>query len=218
MKKTDWTLPMNLQFFAEGGNGGNSGDNGAGSGDQQGAQGGQAGAGEGGSDNHDGDAGEADKPKYTDSQVNKLINQKFAEWQKRQEDKQAQAEKLKGLSDADRANEETKLAKSEAEKAKQELAAYQMRDTARKMFTAANVNVTDEDLGMVVTPEADSTKANVKQFLDFAKRVRAEAEHAFLSGDHLKVSGNKAGKAGNRGEEIAKANVSPAKKNPYFQN
>lgn len=215
MKK--FTIPMfamNLQFFAE--------DTGAGQGGtpagDPAAAANPAGAGDPGDDSDDGDPAAGDK-KYTDEEVNEIINRKFAKWQKDQDEKASQAEKLKHMSAEDQANAKATEAEKKAAELQNKLDAYNMRDTARAMFAKQGVEITDADLDLVVTADADTTKANVKQFVDFAKRATVAAEREFLNGDHLKKGSGKPDDKGSRGAEVAKlAMAGQPKNNPYFKN
>ncbi|WP_196246205.1 DUF4355 domain-containing protein [Lacticaseibacillus zhaodongensis] len=156
-----------------------------------------------------------DKPKkYSDDDVNEIVKRKKAEWAKQVDE----SKKLEGMSDADRKEAEKQKAVEEAAAAKAELATYKMRDTARKMLTDEKVPVSDKDLSIVVTSDADTTKANVSQLIDFAKRVRKSAEHDFLNGEQLHKNTNKAGAKGTLGEQLAKTTIaSSTRPNPYFQ-
>lgn len=157
--------------------------------------------------------------KYTDKDVDDIINRKFAEWQKKQDEKATEAQKLAGMSERERLEAEKKAEAERANSLQAKLDAYNMRDTARKLFASAKVNVAESDLDLVVTADADSTKAKVNQFIDFAKRIRKAAEHDYLNGDVSKANSQSVGTKGTRGEQIAKAALSSAQvKNPYFQN
>ena len=73
-----------FSVFDEGGNEGGTDGNG---GDDKGAE------------NGNGDEGDdKDKPKYTDADLDKIINQKFSQWQKRQEKAVDEAKKLEKMS------------------------------------------------------------------------------------------------------------------------
>lgn len=90
MKKFD-LMPLNLQFFAEpddsGGDGSGTGGNDPQDGQAQNNSGGQ---GEGQNSQH-GKSKPEDEPKYTDKQVNAIIDKKFAKWQTEQAAKAEEA-------------------------------------------------------------------------------------------------------------------------------
>lgn len=114
------------------------------------------------------------EPKYTDDDVNKLIDQKFAEWQKKQQKAVDEAKKLAEM------NAQQK-AEYERDELKKQLAEYQRKDTltgmtgtARKMLTESHISVSDELLGMLVSEDAETTKVAVDSFAKaFTEAVEA---------------------------------------------
>ena len=79
---------LNLQLFAEEGGDGESGNDDP--------------------EDKSGDGGNDDK-KYTDEDVNNIINRKFAEWEKRQKEKSAkaaEAERLKNMTEEEKTKHE----------------------------------------------------------------------------------------------------------------
>lgn len=127
--------------------------------------------------------------KYSDEDVDKLINKKFAEWESKKQ-KELEAEKAK-------ADEAAKLAEMGAkEKAEhflkkeqeahaatqKELDEYKRKDTlsemskeARKMLAAESINISDELLSLIVTTDAEQTQTAVKSF---AKLFNEAVENA----------------------------------------
>lgn len=127
--------------------------------------------------------------KYSDEDVDKLINKKFAEWESKKQ-KEIEAEKAK-------ADEAAKLAEMGAkEKAEhflkkeqeahaatqKELDEYKRKDTlsemskeARKMLAAESINISDELLSLIVTTDAEQTQTAVKSF---AKLFNEAVENA----------------------------------------
>lgn len=219
MKKFDFRLPMNLQFFADPDGNGDGGDpTGAVQQGQQQQAGGTSIEGDDGNATNS-NSQQAGGKTYTDDEVDAIVKAKRAKWKAEQDAAVSQAKKLAGLSEEEAAKAEAEAAKQEAEAAKNQLEAYKMRDTARSMFTKAEVPITDADLDLVVTADADSTKAKVKQLINFAQRASKGAESKFLSGNHLKKPGDKPEPAGARGAAVAKAEIgSNSRPNPYFGN
>ena len=94
----DMAVRYGLQLFADDGDGGSSGDDGDSGGDDEGDE-------SGNDDDNDSD----NEKKYTDEEVDALIERKFAEWQKKHEKQQAkqdEAERLKNMSDQERKEHE----------------------------------------------------------------------------------------------------------------
>ncbi|KRO15891.1 DUF4355 domain-containing protein [Lacticaseibacillus saniviri] len=156
--------------------------------------------------------------KYTDKDVDKIVAAKREKWEKQQAKQKSEAERLAGMSDDDRAAEERKVLEEKAAGLQAELDKRNMRDTARGLFNAAGLEVTDDDLNLVVTTEADSTKANVGQLIELAKRIRKSAEKDFLSGDPIKRGAGKPAKAGSLGAQLAQKQVqSAANQHKFFE-
>lgn len=116
-----------------------------------------------------------DVPKYTDADVDALINQKFAEWQKKQDKKISEAERLSKMSAEEKAAErlkglETRIAEYEAKEAR-----AAMTKEARALLQDKNIVVGDELLANLIAEDADKTKASVE---NFAKLFQAAVEKA----------------------------------------
>lgn len=109
-------------------------------------------------------AGEAQKKLYTDEDVDKLINRKFAEWQAKKDQEINEAKKLADMNAQQRAE-------YEREKLQKELDAYKMRETlaemaktARSMLAQQDIHVSDELVSALVTEDAQTTADNVQNF------------------------------------------------------
>lgn len=138
----------------------------------------------------------ADKPKdkleakYTDEDVDKIINDKFAKWQEKQAEKIAEAEKLAKMNADDRE-------KYEFEQLQKELAEYKQKDTfyslskeAGKMLSEHGIQANDELLQFVVKDDAEGTQSAVNAFVDvFNKAVESQVKEK-LSGKAPRVNTN----------------------------
>jgi hypothetical protein len=116
---------------------------------------------------------------FTQDEVNKIISDRLAREKARQEE----AEKLKKMNQDEKKDYELEKVKNEANQAKAELATYKMRDEARNLLSEAGVQITDSDIDLVVTSEAESTQANVKALTDLIKRVQDSTRKALLKGE-----------------------------------
>lgn len=151
---------LNLQLFADdGGEGGSSGD-----------------------DPEDkSDDGKEDK-KYTDEDVNNIINRKFAEWEKRQKEKSAkaaEAERLKNMTEEEKRKHEMEELQKKIAGYEKEKAIGAMTKVARGILNDSKIVVNDELLGNLVAEDAETTKANVESFVknfnDAVQKAVAEA-------------------------------------------
>lgn len=120
--------------------------------------------------------------KYTDEDIDRIINQKFAEWQKKQ-DKTVEAAKAK---EREAAKLERMDAQQKAEyqlnEANKRIAEFERKENiaeqtkiARKMLSGKNITVSDELLTMMVTDNAEQTKSAVD---GFAKAFTEAVENA----------------------------------------
>ncbi|MGY0267279.1 DUF4355 domain-containing protein [Limosilactobacillus fermentum] len=123
---------------------------------------------------------------FTQDEVNKIISDRLA----REKAKQEEADKLKKMNADEKKDYELEKVKSEADQAKAELAKYRMRDEARNLLAEAGVQITDSDIDLVVTAEAESTKANVKALTDLIKRVQDSTRKDLLKGNTPRNSGS----------------------------
>lgn len=144
---------IELQLFAEDGGEGSDG----------GQQGNQQGEGQ-----QSGKSGEGNnsKPelKYTDEDVDKLFNKKFAEWEKKKQKEIDEAKKLAEMNAQERAEHERDELQKELDALKKKDSLSEMTKTARKMLSDEGVSVPDEVLAMIVDTDAEKTKAAVDAF------------------------------------------------------
>lgn len=123
---------------------------------------------------------------FTQDEVNKIISDRLA----REKAKQEEADKLKKMNADEKKDYELEKVKSEADQAKAELAKYRMRDEARNLLSEAGAQITDSDIDLVVTAEAESTQANVKALTDLIKRVQDSTRKDLLKGNTPRNSGS----------------------------
>lgn len=109
--------------------------------------------------------------KYTDEDVNKLFGQKFAEWQKKKDKEIDEAKKLATMNAEEKANFERDKAIKERDDAikerdelKKAASLAEITKTARKMLADDGIIVGDELLAMIVTSDAEKTKAGIDSF------------------------------------------------------
>ena len=104
MKKMKWNqfLLAGLQLFAEDG-----GDNGAGADGGTGADSGAGGSSGSGSDGKNGGEpkgkeGDGKEAKYTDDDLDRILNRKFAEWQKKKDKEVDEARRLASMTEEEK--------------------------------------------------------------------------------------------------------------------
>lgn len=155
----------------------------------------------------------AEEKKYTDADFDKKLNQKFAEWQRKKEQEIAEAEKLAKMNAKEKAEHEAKKEKERADKAQKELDEYKRKDAlnemskaARKMLADEGINISDELLSVIVTPEAEPTQANVKNFVKLFKEEVEKGIKAQATGTTPKIIQNNSEGLSEIEKRIAKYN------------
>ena len=113
----------------------------------------------------------APEVKYTDADVDAIINKKFASWQEKQDKaiaeavaKVEEANRLAQMNDKEKADHERKAMEDELAMLKAEKARNSMMSTARQMFKADGLTIPDEIVNVLVTDNADATREAVKAF------------------------------------------------------
>lgn len=176
------------QIFAEGG------EPGAG-----GPEGGEPGADDKGGKNGNAEPDNKDTKKYTDADVDEIINKKFAKWQKEQEKKISEAEKLAGMNAQEKAEHERDTLQKELDELKRANSIAEMEKTARTMLRDDSVNVPDEVVSSLIAEDADNTKAKVEAFSKAFKEAVQDAVKEALKG--------KAPSTGKGGSTLTKADI-----------
>lgn len=121
--------------------------------------------------------------KYTDADLDKIIGQKFAEWQKKQQKAVDEAAKLAKMDAQQKAEYERDQLQKELDALKKKDSLSEMTKTARKMLTDGGINVPDELLSMFVNTNAEETKAAVDGFAKVFKEAVEAAVKERLKGE-----------------------------------
>ena len=127
------------------------------------------------------DKKEETKPeaKYTDEDLNKLINKKFAEWQEKKEKELTEAKKLAEMNAQERAEHERDEMKRQLETLMKQQSLTEMTKTARAMLTEKEITVSDDLLSMLVSEDADKTKSTIDSFVElFQGAVKSAVANA----------------------------------------
>lgn len=174
MKKKNLKLLLNLQMFAEGGEG-----EGAGADDK----GGSGGADDKSKGAEGGGADDKNTPKYTDDDLDRIINAKFAKWQKEQEKKISEAERLSKMTAEEKNAAELKSLRDELDGYKAEKARSEMTKQARAILSDKNIHVGDELLANLISDNAETTKASVENFVKLFESAVEKAVKDALKGE-----------------------------------
>lgn len=134
-----------------------------------------------------------DAPKYTDADVNNLLNKKFAEWQAKQDRKNSEAEKLAKMTAEEKANARLKALEDK-------LKEYELKDSRAAMATQARnilqdkgVHINDDLLSNLIAADAESTKTNVESFISLYEKAVENAVKEKLKGAEAPKKGGTSG-------------------------
>lgn len=103
-------------------------------------------------------------PKYSDDDLDTILNKRFARWQKDQQKAVDEAKKLAEMDATQKAEYERDQLKKELDDLKRKDSISEMTKTARKMLSDKNITVSDELLAMMVTTDAEETKKAIDGF------------------------------------------------------
>lgn len=118
--------------------------------------------------------------KYTDADVDEILNKKFAKWQKEQEKKTSEAERLGRMTEAEKAAERMKTLEDKVQKYERDAAVAEMTKQARAILQDKNINVGDELISNLIGEDAETTKASVESFITaFNKEVEKRVKEAY---------------------------------------
>jgi len=116
-----------------------------------------------------------DEKKYTDAEVNEIIDKKFAKWKATQEKEQSEAKKLAKMSADEKIEYENQQLKNEIAELKRTQALNEMSKVARGLLAEEQINVSDALLARLINEDAEVTKETVSEFI---KMYQADLETA----------------------------------------
>lgn len=116
-----------------------------------------------------------DDKKYSDKDLDRIINQKFAKWQKEQDKAVNEAKKLADMNAQQKAEYERDKLQKELDSYKKKDAIAAMSKEARKMLSDENITIDDNLLSFMVSDDAEATKKAVN---GFAKAFSEAVENA----------------------------------------
>lgn len=134
--------------------------------------------------------------KYTDADVDAIINKKFASWQEKQDKaiadavaKVEEANRLAQMNDKEKADHERKAMEEELSMLKAEKARNTMMKEARQMLKADGLTIPDEIINVLVADTAEATSGAVKAFSGlFQNAVQAEVKRQLAGNEPKKGS------------------------------
>lgn len=168
----------------------------------------------GGKSDNDSKDSDRNEKKYSDADLDKIIENKFAKWQKQQAKAVDEAKKLANMTAQERVEHERDKLQAELDALKKANAVAEMEKTARGILQNDGVNIPDTIISYLVADDAEATSENVKAFSKaFKAAVQAEVKSQL---SHKSPSTGATGKAMTK-EEINKI-TDPVKRQEAIRN
>lgn len=134
-----------------------------------------------------GEGSPAAEAKYTDADLDRIIGQKFADWQKKQEKKISEAERLSKMTAEEKAAEQLKTLENRIKEYERSAARSEMTKEARAMLNDKNIHVDDALLGNLIGEDAETTKASVESFISLFNAAVEKAVKEKVKGEPPKA-------------------------------
>ncbi len=128
--------------------------------------------------------------KYTDDDIDRIITQKFAEWQKKQEKRVSEAQKLGNMTAEEKAEKRMKELEERIQKYEKESTRTEMMNQARAILQDDDINISDRLLESLVKDDAESTKSAVEEFASLFRAEVGKAVKEALKGEEPKAGGS----------------------------
>lgn len=109
-------------------------------------------------------AGEATDKLYTNEDVDKIINRKFAKWQAKKELEISEIQKLAELNERQKLEHRLNMMQKELDECRKRETFANMEKAARKMLYEQDINVPDELVSLLVAKDDYTTSSNVREF------------------------------------------------------
>lgn len=138
------------------------------------------------------DSGE--EKKYTDKDVDAIVNKRFAKWKTEQEQAvksaKEEAEKLAKMNAEQKQNYEIEKLQKENEKLKQEAAKVELSRNATGILAEKGIEATQDVLDFVVGNDADDTNARIDKLVKIVESQLKKAEISRATGTTPKTMTN----------------------------
>lgn len=168
---------FDLQMFTEGGSDGAEGTEGGSEGTDV--------------EKHEEQKKESEKLKYSDEDVNALLNKKFAEWQKKQEKQVSEAQKLGQMSAEEKTSARMQALEEKLKEYERNAARSEMTKQARTILSDKGIHASDELIANLIAEDAETTKKSVESFVTlFNAAVESAVKAALKTETPKKGSGS----------------------------
>ena len=121
--------------------------------------------------------------KYTDEDVNRIIDRKFAEWEKKQNKEKSEADRLANMNAQQKEQYENEQLKKQGEELLRKDALRKIAAVARGMLGEKNISVSDDLIEMLISDDAEKTKSSVDSFINAFQAAVEKAVKDALKGN-----------------------------------
>lgn len=128
---------------------------------------------------------------FTQEEVNRIVQARIEREREKAEKEKSEAQKLAQMSATEKAEYRIQQLTEKLSELEQRNARSEMVQTARDMLKTEGIDVSDRLVGMIVTSDAETTKANVKDFSEIYRRDLDRAIKDALKGKTPRTGGIK---------------------------
>lgn len=128
-------------------------------------------------------------PKYTDEDLDRIFDRKFAQMMKKHQRELDEAKRLTEMNAQERAEHENKKLQEQVQELLRKEAISEMSKSARAMLNEKNINIGDDLLSVLVSEDADKTKKSVDNFISLFETAVNKAVKDALKGEPPKTGG-----------------------------
>lgn len=125
--------------------------------------------------------------KYTDEDVDKMFDRKFAELMKKHQKEMDEARRLAEMNAQEKAEYENNKLKEQVQELMKKEARSEMSKVARAMLSEKGINVNDNLLDALISDDADKTKKSVENFITLFQDAVNKAVKDALKGEPPKT-------------------------------
>lgn len=123
-----------------------------------------------------------DEPKFTQKQLDKIVQDRVNRLEQDKQDAIDEAKKLAKMNADEKKDYELEKLRQENERYKQNENRYELGKEATKILAESNIVATDDILDFVVREDADKTSAAVKAFSDLVDKISDDRMKEKLKG------------------------------------
>lgn len=125
--------------------------------------------------------------KYTDEDVDKMFDRKFAELMKKHQKEMDEARRLAEMNAQEKAEYENNKLKEQVQELMKKEARSEMSKAARAMLSEKGINANDDLLSTLISDDADKTKKAVENFISLFQEAVNKAVKDALKGEPPKT-------------------------------